>query len=74
MVLIVCFPTREVSGEELEDDRDLKATITHREKQGTRADSYINYRIVTEVCTREHPPSFISTLSTMLCTCACHTT
>lgn len=41
----------EVSSEETADDRDLKATITHREKQGTRADSYINYRIVTEVCT-----------------------
>ena len=40
---------REVSGEETEDERDLKTSITHREKQGSRTDSYINYRIVTEV-------------------------
>ena len=40
----------EVPGEKVEDTRDLKATITHREKQGTRTDSYINYRIITEVC------------------------
>lgn len=39
---------REVSDEE-EDTRDLKATITQREKQGTRNDSYVVYKIVTEV-------------------------
>ena len=36
-------------GDETEDDRDLKTAITHREKQGSRTDSYINYRIVSEV-------------------------
>ena len=40
---------REVSVDETEDERDLKTSITHREKQGSRTDSYINYRIVTEV-------------------------
>ena len=46
----VCLCTcSETSGEEGEDTRDLKATITHREKQGTKSDSYINYRVVTEV-------------------------
>ena len=50
----------EVSGEVVEDTRDLKATITHREKQGTRTDSYIKYRIVTEVCVCVH-----------VCVCVC---
>ena len=40
---------REVSVDETEDERDLKTSIAHREKQGSRTDSYINYRIVTEV-------------------------
>ncbi|CAI7993250.1 Sorting nexin-7 [Geodia barretti] len=39
---------REVSVDETEDERDLKTSIAHREKQGSRTDSYINYRIVTE--------------------------
>ena len=48
IAIVLLNGCRDVSGEE-EDYRDLKATIAEREKHGTRTDSYITYKIVTEV-------------------------
>ena len=62
LVYSVSLYVREVSGDEVKDNRDLKASITHREKQGSRADSYINYRIVTEVDTVVYTLPYVKVL------------